>query len=236
MTIKNLFASTIVAAVAVTLVSNAQAQQARVPVVSGAVVQPQQRQQYQQQIQYQPQQLTKEQLNAVGIGAMMYDTGSSLGVRSVYSNGPAQVAGIQSGDTITKANGQPIQNLAAFNKMVGAMAAGSSVKLTFTSQGKEKEADVKPMTMAQIFEASNVPEPTAFDQAVTQAKLRIAKINQQIKNTEEDLNDLKKLLAEQTAAMGDLQGKADAARKKMEAAKMEAAAKARAATEAARNQ
>ena len=47
---------------------------------------------------------------------------------------------------------------------------------------------------------------------------------------------MKKLLAEQTAAMGDLQGKADAARKKMEAAKMEAAAKARAATEAARNQ
>ena len=225
MKIKTHFSMAIAALVAIAFVSQSQAQTVPnfgVPFQQGVQVLPGTGSQIQQ---YSTQQLTKEDLAKVSIGALLYDSGTAIGVRSVYSNGPAQKAGIESGDMITKANGQALQGLNKFNEMIGSIAKGGKVKLTRSKNGKESEVEVELKTMAEIFEASNVPEPTVFDEAVGRAERQIQIITQQIKNTEADLADLQKRFADQTKELETLKAKAADGRKKMEAEK---AAKAKA--------
>ena len=163
------------------------------------------------------QQMSKAQLDKVEIGTTVYDTGAGgIGVRSVFTNSPAQKAGIQSGDFITKANGKPIQSAASFNAMINGMKAGESVKLTRVKAGKESEVDVQTATMAQIVDASNVPELNIYDKAIMEANQQVAVLKQQIKNTQEDLKDLTARLAAQETRLGDLKSKAEESRKKVE--------------------
>jgi paraquat-inducible protein B len=196
------------------------------------------------------QQPTEEDMAKVDIGADLYDAGIGVGVRSVFTNGPAQMAGLQSGDMLTKANGEAIQNLAVFKAMVQGKAAGESVKLTRSKDGKEDEVEVKLATMADIMKASNVPEPSAYDQAVQQAEQQISSLKQQIENAKADLEDMAKRLADQEKQLGELKTKAaeakvaaekqkaaDAAKKAADEAKAkEAAAAAEAANKAAQPQ
>lgn len=166
------------------------------------------------------QQMSKATLDKVEIGATVYDTGAGgIGVRSVFTNSPAQKAGIQSGDFITKANGQPIQSAASFNTMINGMKSGQTVKLTRVKSGKESEVQVQAATMAQIVEASNVPELNIYDKAIMEANQQVAVLKQQIKNTQEDLKDLTDRLAAQESRLGDLKTKAEETRQKVEAQK-----------------
>lgn len=165
------------------------------------------------------QQMSKTQMEKTEIGATVYDTGSGIGIRSVFTNSPAQKAGLQSGDFITKANGQPIQNSASFNAMINGMKPGQSVKLTRFKAGKEAEVEVQTATMAQIVEASNVPELNIYDKAIMEANQQVAVLKQQIKNTQEDMKDLTERLAAQEKRLGDLKMKSDESRKKVEAQK-----------------
>ena len=171
------------------------------------------------------QQPTEEDLAKVDMGADLYDAGVGIGVRSVFTNGPAQVAGLQSGDMLTKANGEAIQNLAALNAMIQGKAAGESVKLTRSKNGKEDEVDVKLATLGDIMKASNVPEPGAYDQAIQQAEQQVASLTQQIENAKADLDDMVKRLADQQKQLDELKTKAADAKVAAEKQKVEEAAK-----------
>ncbi|MFK7769960.1 MAG: PDZ domain-containing protein [Mariniblastus sp.] len=234
MNFKNLFGMTIVALSAVFFALPAQAQvitnfggnqfQQGVPVRQGMGV----------NTQPQYQTINKADLEKISIGAIMYDAGSAVGVRSVYTNSPAQKAGLESGDMITKANGQPIQNAASLNQMISAMTAGSKVKLTTTRRGaKAKEIEVEAQKMADIFAASNVPEPTVLDDAVAKVQRQIGVTTQQMKNLQADMADMEKQLASQKAELEELKKKAAAARKQVEAEKAAKAAAAKAKADAA---
>jgi len=162
------------------------------------------------------QQPSKEDLAKADVGADFYDAGIAVGVRSVFTNGPAQTAGLQSGDMISKVNGEAIQSAAVLKAMIQGMAAGETVKLTRTKDGKEDEVEVKLATLADIIQASIVPEAGAFDQAIERAVQQVAVLTQQIKNTEQDLVDMKKQLADQEKQVADLKAKAAEARAAVE--------------------
>lgn len=160
--------------------------------------------------------LNDEQKAKPSLGASFADAVTGVTVRSVFTNGPAQKAGLSSGDVVTKANGQAIQSSAAFEAMIGGMKAGDSIKLTKLDDGKEKEVQCSLMTMGQIIEASTVPEAGPFDQAVAQGQQGLASLKQKIKNATVELESMKKSLAAEEKRVADLKVKADEARKKAE--------------------
>ena len=190
-----------------------QVQQGRV--IQGNVVQGNlNQQQAKQEPNYTNITLTEEQKAKPSIGAAIYDAGTSIGVRSIFTNGPAQRAGLISGDIITQINGKPARSAGSLTAMIEGMKSGESIKLTKRNQrGKESEAEITLMTMGEIITASTVPEAGAYDGVVRQTKIGISNLKQQIKNTEEDLNDMKKRLAAQEKTLADMKVKAQQAAK-----------------------
>ena len=168
-----------------------------------------------QATQYYNVTLTEQQKAQPSLGAMFYDAGSGMGVRSVYTNGPAQKAGINSGDFISKANGQAIPSVAAFNAMVARMKSGDTITLTKrTRSGKETDISCQLMTMGDIINASVVPEAGVYDTALLKAQQMLKSLEQQIKNAEGELADMKKRYASQQQQIADLQAKAEVERQK----------------------
>ena len=148
------------------------------------------------------------------IGANLYDSGSSPVVRSVFTNGPAQKAGLQSGDIITKINGEASTTVADFNSKLAAMSAGDTFQLTRSRGGEETDLTVSVMTLADVLKASIVPEPGMFDSAIGQSKTRITSLKQQVENTKLDMQDLEKRLAAEEKKLAELMAKAEAADEK----------------------
>lgn len=175
---------------------------------------------------------SEEDLKQLRIGVSLYDSGSSPAIKSVFTNSPAQKAGLQSQDLITKINGEATTTVADFNSKLAGMAAGDSVTLTHSRDGEEAEVSVTVMTLGDIVKASIVPEAGAFDSAISQSEARITSTQQQIKNAMQDLEDLKKSLAAQEKELGELKTKAEVAEK--EAAEKKAADEAMKAAEAAK--
>ena len=166
--------------------------------------------------------LTDEQKAQASLGANFNDAVNGVTVRSVFTNGPAQNAGLTSGDVVTKANGSPIQNAASFKAMVAGMKSGAPLKLTKLVEGKEKEVQCNLMTMAEIIKASTVPEAGPYDRAVTMGEQQLASLGQQIKNYQAELEDMNKRYQMEEKRIADLKAKAEDARAKaMEMKKMQ---------------
>ena len=156
------------------------------------------------------------------MGANFDDAGTGVRVRSVFTNGPAQNAGLNSGDIVVKANGSPIQNSAALKAMVAGMKSGTSIKLTKLVEGEEKEVQCNLMTMAEIIKASTVPEAGPFDRAVALGEQQLASLGQQIKNHQTELEDMNTRYKMEEKRVADLKAKAqDARAKAMEMKKMQ---------------
>ena len=209
--------------VATTTAVDAQTYYGSPGVVQGGIVQQGGFVQQQPQVQA-IQQPTEEQLKQLRIGANLYDNGANPVVRSVFTNGPAQKAGLQSGDAITKINGEAATNVADFNTKLAAMSAGDTFQLTRSRNGEESDVTVSVMTLADVLQASLVPEPGMFDATIGQTKTRIVSLKQQIENAKLDMQDLEKRLAAEEEELGKLMQKAEAAAEKtkmMEAEKME---------------
>ena len=166
--------------------------------------------------------LTDAQKAQASLGANFDDAGTGVRVRSVFTNGPAQNAGLNSGDIVVKANGSPIQSSAALKAMVAGMKSGTSIKLTKLVEGEEKEVQCNLMTMAEIIKASTVPEAGPYDRAVTMGEQQLASLGQQIKNYQAELEDMNKRYQMEEKRIADLKAKAqDARAKAMEMKKMQ---------------
>ena len=158
--------------------------------------------------------MNEEQMAKSSLGASFADARTGVSVRSVFTNGPAQLAGLSSGNIVTKVNGQAIQSAATFEAMLAGLKAGEMVKLTKLDDGKEKEVSCKVMTMGDIIKASTVPEPGPFDSAAQQAEQEVNAMKQKIKNSMAELEDMKKRLAAEEKRVEDLKVKAKEARVK----------------------
>ena len=166
--------------------------------------------------------LTDAQKAQASLGANFDDAGTGVRVRSVFTNGPAQNAGLNSGDIVVKANGSPIQSSAALKAMVAGMKSGTSIKLTKLVEGEEKEVQCNLMTMAEIIKASTVPEAGPFDRAVALGEQQLASLGQQIKNHQTELEDMNTRYKMEEKRVADLKTKAqDARTKAMEMKKMQ---------------
>jgi serine protease Do len=64
-------------------------------------------------------------------------------VAQVTSDSPAEKAGVESGDVITRLDGQPVEKISEFRNKVSLTAPGTQVDLTVLRHGKEKAIDVK---------------------------------------------------------------------------------------------
>ena len=160
--------------------------------------------------------MNEEQKKKPSLGAAFVDSTTGISVRSVFTNGPAQKAGLSSGDVVVKANGKAITNAAAFESMIGGMQPGAMLTMTKMDDGKEKEVQCKLMTMGQIIEASTVPEAGPFDRAAQQGEQELAAMRQKIKNDTAELEDLKKRFAVEEKRVADLKVKAKDARMKLQ--------------------
>jgi len=87
----------------------------------------------------------------VGIQEMTSNLSKSLGlsqvrgvlVNSVDPNGPAQRAGIKTGDVITKVNGTQVDNANALRNQIAGTAPGSETAITVLRDGKEQQVTAR---------------------------------------------------------------------------------------------
>jgi len=87
-------------------------------------------------------QVTRDVAESIGLGRPQ----GAL-VRSVESGSPADKAGVEAGDIITKFNGQPIERATDLPRLVGNTKAGSKVNLTVFRRGGSKDLGV---TIAEL--------------------------------------------------------------------------------------
>jgi serine protease Do len=90
-------------------------------------------------------------------------------VSSVEKGGPADKAGLQSGDVIRKANGQPIVSSGDLPAVIGLAAPGDSLKLEVWRQGASKELTARLASADQKVAQAEGPKTSA-----TQGKLGLA--------------------------------------------------------------
>lgn len=97
-------------------------------------------------------QVTKDVAEAIGLGKVQ----GAL-VRGVESGAPAEKAGIEAGDIITKFDGKPIDKASDLPRMVGSVKPGTQVTVTVFRRGASKDLSV---TIAEI-EADKPARPVA---------------------------------------------------------------------------
>ena len=82
-------------------------------------------------------QVTKEVAESIGLGK---PTGAM--VRSVESGGPAEKAGVEAGDIITKVDGRPVEKFGDLPRMVGGTKPGAKVVLQVFRRGAYRDVSV----------------------------------------------------------------------------------------------
>ena len=110
----------------------------------------------------------------VQIDQVSKDVAESLGlakaqgalVRSVEAGSPAEKAGVEAGDIITRFEGKPIEKSADLPRMVGSVKPGSKATLTVWRRGSSKElqvivGEVEPEKTAQKAPAAPTEKPQA---------------------------------------------------------------------------
>lgn len=95
------------------------------------------------------------QFNAVPNPAVarVYGVNSGVTIASITPNGPAEKAGLKTGDTIVSVNGKPIKNGDELVADISALKPGTTAKLGYVRNGKESTAEVTIADRAKLFAA-----------------------------------------------------------------------------------
>ncbi|MFT3664780.1 DegQ family serine endoprotease [Piscinibacter sp.] len=105
-------------------------------------------------------QVSKEVAESIGLGKP-----SGALVRSVEAGGPAEKAGVEPGDIITRFDGKPVERSGDLPRIVGAVKPGSKVSLQVFRRGATKDlsvtvAEVEPDKTRRTAEAEGKPQAT----------------------------------------------------------------------------
>jgi serine protease Do len=105
-------------------------------------------------------QVTKEVAESIGLGKA-----SGALVRSVEAGGPAEKAGVEPGDIITKFDGKTVEKSGDLPRIVGAAKPGSKATLQVFRRGSYKDlsvvvAEVEPDRARRTAEAETKPQAT----------------------------------------------------------------------------
>jgi serine protease Do len=93
------------------------------------------------------------QFNAVPNPAVarVYGVTSGVTIADVTSGGPAEKAGLKTGDTIISVNGHPVKNGDELVADISAIKPGSTAKIGYVRNGKEQTAQVTIADRAKLF-------------------------------------------------------------------------------------
>lgn len=102
----------------------------------------------------------------VQIQPVTADIADSLGLKGTQGalvaepqpDGPAVKAGIQAGDVITAVNGNPVRDARDLARQIGAMAPGTTVRLTVLQKGRERTISVTLGQLPNEREARATPD------------------------------------------------------------------------------
>jgi serine protease Do len=95
------------------------------------------------------------QFNAVPNPAVarVYGVSSGVTIASITPNGPAEKAGLQTGDTIVSVNGKPVKNGDELVAEISSLKPGTSAKVGYIRNGKESAVEVTIADRAKLFAA-----------------------------------------------------------------------------------
>ncbi|HEY8710281.1 MAG TPA: DegQ family serine endoprotease [Burkholderiaceae bacterium] len=105
-------------------------------------------------------QVTKEVAESIGLGKPI-----GAMVRSVEAAGPAEKAGIEAGDIVTKVDGRPVEKFGDLPRMVGNAKPGSKVALQVFRRGAYRDVSVTVVEFEPERVASIGPREAAKPQA-----------------------------------------------------------------------
>src|SRR5579871_1992822 len=93
------------------------------------------------------------QFNAVPNPAVarVYGVTSGVTIADVTPNGPAEKAGLKTGDTIVSVNGKPIKNGDELVAYISALKPGTTAKVGYIRNGKEQNAEVTIADRSKLF-------------------------------------------------------------------------------------
>jgi serine protease Do len=124
-------------------------------------------------------QVTKDVAESIGLGRPM----GAL-VRGVETDSPADKAGVEAGDIITKVEGKPIEKHSDLPRLVGSIKPGTKISVTVFRRGATKELAV---TVAEI-----EPERTAQKTPEREQKPKASAAGQALGLAVSELNDAQK--------------------------------------------
>ncbi|MFX8145271.1 PDZ domain-containing protein, partial [Acinetobacter baumannii] len=81
-----------------------------------------------------PDDITKEVAEAIGLGKP-----AGAVVRNVTAGSPAEKAGVEGGDVITKVDGKPVDKAADLRRLIAAVKPGAKATLTVFRRGAYKD-------------------------------------------------------------------------------------------------
>ena len=95
------------------------------------------------------------QFNAVANPAVarVYGVNSGVTIASITPNGPAEKAGLKTGDTITSVNGKPVKNGDELVAEISSLKPGTQAKVGYVRNGKDSTAEVTIADRAKLFAA-----------------------------------------------------------------------------------
>ncbi|HTV57114.1 MAG TPA: Do family serine endopeptidase [Terriglobia bacterium] len=93
------------------------------------------------------------QFNAVPNPAVarVYGVNSGVTIADVTAGGPAEKAGLKTGDTIVSVNGKPVKNGDELVADISALRPGTTAKLGYVRNGKEETVEVTIADRAKLF-------------------------------------------------------------------------------------
>jgi len=93
------------------------------------------------------------QFNAVPNPAVarVYGVSSGVTIADVTPNGPAEKAGLKTGDTIVSVNGHPVKNGDELVADISALKPGTTAKIGYMRNGKESNAEVTIADRSKLF-------------------------------------------------------------------------------------
>ena len=95
------------------------------------------------------------QFNAVPNPAVarVYGVNSGVTIASITANGPAEKAGLKTGDTIVSVNGKPVKNGDELVAEISSLKPGTQAKIGYIRAGKEQTVEVTIADRAKLFAA-----------------------------------------------------------------------------------
>jgi serine protease Do len=85
--------------------------------------------------------------------ARVYGVNSGVTIASITPNGPAEKAGLVTGDTIVSVNGKTVKNGDELVAEISSLKPGSTAKVGYIRNGKESSAEVTIADRAKLFAA-----------------------------------------------------------------------------------